>query len=113
MLEYREPFTYDCFDGDWCARNRVNSSSGRLEAKHGGKVKFADGFFVHTFNRLVPPDDEGALSAAMGEMLADSDAAARLGAAARRRAETEFPVPRMVERTAESLRRAVESRRAE
>jgi len=56
VLEYREPFTYDCFDGDWCARNRVNSSSGRLEAKHGGKVMFGEGFFVHTFNRLVPPD---------------------------------------------------------
>ena len=56
VLEYREPFTYDCFDGDWCARNRVNSSNGRLEAKHGGKVKFGSGFFVHTFNRLVPPE---------------------------------------------------------
>ncbi len=56
VLEYREPFTYDCFDGDWCARNRVNSSSSRLEAKHGGKVMFGRGFFVHTFNRLVPPD---------------------------------------------------------
>ncbi|MBN2473478.1 MAG: DUF4838 domain-containing protein [Pirellulales bacterium] len=56
VLEYREPFTEDCFDGDWCARNRVNSSSGRLEAKHGGKVKFGSGFFVHTFNRLVPPE---------------------------------------------------------
>jgi hypothetical protein len=55
-LEYREAFTLDCFDGDWCARNRVNSSSARLEARHGGKVKFADGFFVHTFERLVPPD---------------------------------------------------------
>ena len=56
-LEYREPFTYDCFDGDWCARNRMNSSSGRLEAKHGGKVEFGGGYFVHTFNRLVPPDE--------------------------------------------------------
>ena len=56
VLEYREPFTYDCFDGDWCARNRVNSSSGRLETKHGGKIMFGRGFFVHTFNRLVPPD---------------------------------------------------------
>jgi len=56
VLEYREPFTFDCFDGDWCARNRVNSSSGRLEAKHGGKIKFAGGFFCHTFNRLVPPE---------------------------------------------------------
>jgi hypothetical protein len=56
VLEYREPFTYDCFDGDWCARNRVNSSSGRLEERHGGKIRFGGGFFVHTFNRLVPPD---------------------------------------------------------
>ena len=56
VLEYREPFTFDCFDGDWCARNRVNSSAGRLEAKHGGKVRFGGGFFVHTFNRLVPPE---------------------------------------------------------
>lgn len=55
VLEYREPFTFDCFDGDWCARNRVNSSAGRLEPKHGGKVRFASGFFVHTFDRLVPP----------------------------------------------------------
>ena len=56
VLEYREPFVIDCFDGDWCARNRVNSSSGRLEAKHGGKVRFGAGMFVHTFNGLMPPD---------------------------------------------------------
>jgi hypothetical protein len=56
-LEYREPFLADCFDGDWCARNRMNSSMGRLEAKHGGKVLFAPGFFVHSFERLVPPSE--------------------------------------------------------
>ncbi|HPM81387.1 MAG TPA: DUF4838 domain-containing protein [Candidatus Anammoximicrobium sp.] len=56
VLEYREPFTFDCFDGDWCARNRMNSSSGRLEEKHGGKIMFAPGFFCHTFASLVPPD---------------------------------------------------------
>ncbi len=55
VLEYREPFTRDCFDGDWCARNRVNSSAGRLEARHGGKIRFGDGFFCHTFAGLVPP----------------------------------------------------------
>jgi len=55
-LEYREPFVMDCFDGDWCARNRVNSSTARLEARHGGKVRFGKGMFVHTFNVLVPPD---------------------------------------------------------
>lgn len=55
VLEYREVFTFDCFDGDWSARNRVNSSAARLEEKHGGKVRFGQGFFVHTFERLVPP----------------------------------------------------------
>jgi hypothetical protein len=54
VLEYREPFTFDCFDGDWCARNRMNSSHGRLDAKHGGKVRWGGGF-VHTFANLVPP----------------------------------------------------------
>jgi hypothetical protein len=56
VLEYREPFTFDCFDGDWCARNRVNSSTGRLEEQHGGKIMFGSGFFCHTFASLVPPD---------------------------------------------------------
>jgi hypothetical protein len=54
VLEYREPFTFDCFDGDWCARNRMNSSHGRLDAKHGGRVRWGGGF-VHTFANLVPP----------------------------------------------------------
>lgn len=53
-LEYREPFVADCFDGDWAARNRMNSSSARLEEKHGGKVTYFG--FVHTFNMLLPPE---------------------------------------------------------
>lgn len=57
VLEYREPFTFECFDGDWCAQNRMNSNSGELEEKHGGKVAYGGGFFVHTFERLVPPDE--------------------------------------------------------
>ena len=55
VLEYREPYTFDCLDGDWAARNRVNSSSARLDARHGGRVRFGDGFFCHTFANLVPP----------------------------------------------------------
>ena len=55
-MEYREPFVSDCFDGDWCARNRMNSSAGRLEEKHGGKIFFGGGFFCHTFAGMVPPD---------------------------------------------------------
>jgi len=54
ILEYREPYVQDCFDGDWAARNRVNGHSARLEARHGGKVIYCG--FVHTFNSLVPPD---------------------------------------------------------
>ncbi|GMV93364.1 MAG: hypothetical protein AMXMBFR82_31420 [Candidatus Hydrogenedentota bacterium] len=53
-LEYREPFVMDCFDGDWAARNRMNSTAARLEEKHGGKVTYFG--FVHTFESLVPPD---------------------------------------------------------
>lgn len=54
VLEYREPFVYDCFDGDWCARNRMNSQAGRLTEKHGGKITYCG--FVHTFNQILPPD---------------------------------------------------------
>lgn len=53
-LEYREPFTKDCFDGDWSARNRMNGNAASLEARHGGKVTYFG--FVHTFNGLVPPE---------------------------------------------------------
>jgi hypothetical protein len=52
-LEYREPFVMDCFDGDWCARNRANSNAAALLEKHGGKVSYFG--FVHTFADLVPP----------------------------------------------------------
>jgi hypothetical protein len=55
VFEYRDIFLADCLDGDWAARNRLNSSNARLGEKHGGKVSFGDGFGVHTFDRLVPP----------------------------------------------------------
>jgi hypothetical protein len=53
-LEYREPFVEECFDGDWCARNRMNSTSARLEARHGGKMQYLS--LAHTFQTLVPPE---------------------------------------------------------
>jgi len=56
VLEYREPFTFDCFDPDWFARNRVNGACGHMDEQRGGCVRFGNGLFVHTFNRLVPPD---------------------------------------------------------
>jgi hypothetical protein len=57
VLEYRDPFIFDCFDGDWCARNRMNAMAARLDAKHGGKVTFAKGSCAHTFSSLVPPSE--------------------------------------------------------
>lgn len=54
VLEYREPFVEECFDGDWAARNRMNGNTQRLEEKHGGKVTYYG--FVHTFDSLLPPE---------------------------------------------------------
>jgi len=52
-LEYREPFWFDAFDGDWAVRNRCNGHAARLDAKRGGKHLYEG--FVHTFYRLIPP----------------------------------------------------------
>ncbi|MGD8786039.1 MAG: DUF4838 domain-containing protein, partial [Phycisphaerales bacterium] len=54
VLEYREPFWFDAFDGDWAARNKCNGNRPRLGEKHGGKHIYEG--FVHTFYRLIPPD---------------------------------------------------------
>lgn len=51
-FEYREVFWTEAFDGTWAARNRLNSSNARLEAKHGGRIRY--GAFVHTFDRILP-----------------------------------------------------------
>ncbi|HEY3320336.1 MAG TPA: DUF4838 domain-containing protein [Planctomycetota bacterium] len=55
-LEYREPFWTEAFNGDWAARNRMNSANARLEDKHGGKIVY--GTFVHTFNSILNPEKE-------------------------------------------------------
>ena len=53
-LEYREPYWFDAFDGDWAVRNKSNGHRPRLDEKRGGKHTYEG--FVHTFNRLIPPD---------------------------------------------------------
>ena len=50
-LAYRWPAVLDCYDPDWCARNRVNVGPKLTEA-HGGSVKFCG--WAHTFATLVP-----------------------------------------------------------
>ncbi|MCX7886590.1 MAG: DUF4838 domain-containing protein [Verrucomicrobiae bacterium] len=71
VFEYRETYTWESFDGNWMARNRLNGAGGRgrllerqnirppvpeLDARHGGSVKFGFGFFVHTLGKLLPPE---------------------------------------------------------
>lgn len=69
VFEYRETYTWESYDGDWMARNRLNGAGGRgrlwervgirppvpeLQSRHGGSVRFGSGFFVHTMEKLVP-----------------------------------------------------------
>lgn len=52
-LEYRAPFYFHAFDGDWAVRNKYNGHHARLDDKRGGKISYHG--FVHTFYSLVPP----------------------------------------------------------
>lgn len=67
-FEYRETYTWESYDGNWMARNRLNGAGGRgrllerqgirppmpeLDAQHGGDIRFGFGFFVHTIEKLV------------------------------------------------------------
>jgi len=54
ILEYREPFFFHAFDGDWAVRNQSNGHSERLDAMRGGHHTYKG--FVHTFYPLVPPE---------------------------------------------------------
>jgi hypothetical protein len=53
-LEYREPYWFDAFDGDWAVRNKCNGHAERIDAKRGGKHTYQG--FVHTFYPLIPPE---------------------------------------------------------
>ncbi len=53
----REPFWWGMFDGDFAARCKVNGNRMQLTEKHGGKIRFGAGLFVHTFFRLMPPSE--------------------------------------------------------
>lgn len=55
VLEIRDPFYWDAFEADWSLRNRTNAPSAAVPEEFGGRVRYAGGFFVHTYNRLVPP----------------------------------------------------------
>ncbi|MBT3377201.1 MAG: DUF4838 domain-containing protein [Lentisphaerae bacterium] len=52
-LEYRWPAVRDCYDAEWCTRNRVNVGP-KLGPEHGGSVTFCG--WAHTFEKLVPAE---------------------------------------------------------
>jgi hypothetical protein len=53
-LEYREVFYQTALEGEWAARNRLNSSNATLSEEQGGKIAYYP--FVHTFFTLIPPE---------------------------------------------------------
>ena len=53
----REPFWFDMFKGDFAARCRANGNRMQVTEKHGGKIRFGAGLFVHTFYRLMSPSE--------------------------------------------------------
>ena len=55
VLEIRDPFYWDGFEADWSLRNRTNAPSAAVPEEFGGRVRYVGGYFVHTYNRLVPP----------------------------------------------------------
>ena len=55
VLEIRDPYYWDAFDATWSLHNRTNAPNARVPDAFGGRVHYAGGFFVHTFQRLVPP----------------------------------------------------------
>lgn len=54
VLEYRDPFFWDAFDGDWAVRNKCNGMRARLDEARGGQIRYQG--FVHTLPSLVPVD---------------------------------------------------------
>jgi len=57
---------------------------------------------------LVPPGDSDTLAAAVRDLLEDPERRRRLGEAARRRIETEFPLARMIDRYEAALAAVIE-----
>lgn len=53
-FEYREPYWFPAFNGEWSWHNRMNGQASNVPAELGGSIHYKG--FVHTFYPLVPPD---------------------------------------------------------
>lgn len=57
VMEYREPSIWEIRNNEYAVRRRCNGMLRREMAERiGGGVGYADGFFVHTFTKLLLPD---------------------------------------------------------
>jgi hypothetical protein len=57
VLEFRESFWLDAFDGNWAVRNKINGHHADINAKQGGKWYVHECInWCHTFHNLIPPD---------------------------------------------------------
>lgn len=55
-LKLRDPLWYVARDADWSLRNRTNAPWAEVPEEWGGHVDY-DGMFVHTFHKLLPPEE--------------------------------------------------------
>lgn len=105
-LEYREVMLFDCWDADWMARNRVNTTK-LLDQRHGGSVMFVPGYYVHTFKLLLPPEkyfeahpeyfaEVGGKRLRDGQLCATNDDVARIVTDEVRRLLREHPEGRII-----------------
>jgi len=53
-FEYREPYWTEAWNKDWAARNKLIGHSLPLDDSTGGNIRYGD--FVHSFDRLIPPE---------------------------------------------------------
>ena len=53
----RESFWVDHFNTEMAYHNKGNGNNMNLEKRHGGKIRFGGGLFVHTLDQLVPADE--------------------------------------------------------
>lgn len=54
-FEYREAYFRHAFDGDFCAKNSLNSNMGDISKAKGGRMKWFN--FHHSFRDLVPAEE--------------------------------------------------------
>ena len=54
-FEFRDTYFRFAFDGDFCAKNRSNTSLGDVSVAKGGRMKWFN--FHHSFRDLVPPEE--------------------------------------------------------